>query len=381
VKILVVAPQLGFEQSGRIVPGGLLNFGRCVARVLASCVKVEKLGVWCQVDPPGTEVYITKMLHVYSHSALEVDIRCFGGSKLRLGLAVIWASVIKTYDHVIYLLVNQAVLANIPCHLPYTVWEIGQELFEPVSHWKYSALAHANRLLSISQTTNDLAIHNNPGLPAAHVVYLCLEPPLFDPELEDDPILKEVYYPSQREPAVFILGNLHQALLYKGHQELISGWAEVIHHCPQAELWIGSDGDGRPELELLSKTLPESIARQIHFLGRLADEAVHERFRRCRIFAMPSSGEGFGLVFVEAARYGIPCIGGKHDSVKEIVLHGETGLLVEQEPHDVASACIRLLTDDDLAKRMGEAGRERYLNNFQFSHFRERLLHALELNQ
>jgi hypothetical protein len=46
----------------------------------------------------------------------------------------------------------------------------------------------------------------------------------------------------------------------------------------------------------------------------------------------------------------------------------------------VARACLQLLTDDDLAARLGEAGRRRYLENFRFPHFRQRLLSALELD-
>ena len=95
------------------------------------------------------------------------------------------------------------------------------------------------------------------------------------------------------------------------------------------------------------------------------------------IVTMPSAGEGFGLVFVEAARYGLPSIGGKYDSAKEVIVDGATGLLVEQHPHDVAVACLRLLRDDALAQRLGDAGRRRYLERFRFCHFRARLLGAL----
>jgi glycosyltransferase involved in cell wall biosynthesis len=63
--------------------------------------------------------------------------------------------------------------------------------------------------------------------------------------------------------------------------------------------------------------------------------------------------------------------------VKEIIVDGATGLLVEQDPHDVAVACLRLLRDDALAQRLGEAGRRRYLEGFRFCHFRARLLAAL----
>jgi glycosyltransferase involved in cell wall biosynthesis len=121
------------------------------------------------------------------------------------------------------------------------------------------------------------------------------------------------------------------------------------------------------------------VARRIIFFGRLDKDALDRAYRTCRVFAMPSTGEGFGLVFVEAGCFGVPCVGGKRDGAKEIILHGQTGLLVEQRPEDVAAACLRLLADDDLARRMGNAGQQRYLDHFQFHHFRDRLLQAIEL--
>jgi phosphatidylinositol alpha-1,6-mannosyltransferase len=190
---------------------------------------------------------------------------------------------------------------------------------------------------------------------------------------------EEAYDPARREPAVAIVGNMHQGLLYKGHQQLIAGWPEVVRACPEAELWIVGGGGGRGEIEARLETLPRAAARRIKFLGRLGDAELNEVYRRCRVFAMPSAGEGFGLVFVEAARHGLPSIGGKYDSAKEIIVHNATGLIVEQHPHDIAFACVRLLRDDALAQRLGEAGRRRYLEGFRFCHFRARLLAALGL--
>jgi len=94
---------------------------------------------------------------------------------------------------------------------------------------------------------------------------------------------------------------------------------------------------------------------------------------------MPSSGEGFGLVFVEAARHGLPSIAGRYDAAREIVLHNETGLLTEQHPHDLALACIRLLRDPALARSLGQAALERYQKHYRFTHFRTRVLSSMEL--
>jgi len=139
-------------------------------------------------------------------------------------------------------------------------------------------------------------------------------------------------------------------------------------------------GRGDGEALLREQVNRLSVHAAIHFFGAVSEADLARLYQTARVFAMPSTGEGFGLVFVEAARYGLPCIGGKYDAAKEIIHHGQTGLLTEQHPHDVALACIRLLTDDAGAERLGEAGRLRYRNNFRFTHFRERLLSSMGLD-
>jgi phosphatidylinositol alpha-1,6-mannosyltransferase len=280
----------------------------------------------------------------------------------------------RDHDRVMYLLVNQAVLAHLPAHPPYAVWEIGVELFEPASWPKRRALRRAEGLLSISQHTAETAARHNPGLPPAQVVHPGLEP-------DENEAASEPYHPAMRASAVLIVGNMYRTMPYKGHRQLIDAWPQVVAGCPKAELWIVGGGDGRPELEAQARSTARGTASQIRFLGQLDEAALQESYSRCRAFAMPSTGEGFGLVFLEAARHGVPCIGCRRDAAREIIVEGETGLLVEQAPGEIAPACLRLLTDAGLAQRLGEAGRRRYLENFRFEHFRTRLLSALDLER
>jgi phosphatidylinositol alpha-1,6-mannosyltransferase len=253
-------------------------------------------------------------------------------------------------------------------------------VFEPVSWAKRRALGRAALLLSSSRHTAERAAQLNPGISLARAVHLCVEPPLFGDEADADPAPLEAYRPASRRRAVLIVGNMYRNSRYKGHRQLIEAWGEVVAACGEAELWIVGGGDGQPELEAQTRALAPAVARQIHFLGQLEDEALQRRYQTCRAFAMPSTGEGFGLVFVEAARYGVPCIGCRRDAAREIIEDGETGLLVEQSPGEIAAACLRLLTDDALALRLGESGRRRYREQFRYENFRDRLLHALRLN-
>lgn len=322
------------------------------------------------------------MVQIYAHQSLDLEVRIFAGSRTRLAAAVAGASWRRDYDHIMYVLVNQARLALLPGHLPYTVWKIGVELFQPISGWQNRVLQQADGLLSISHSTTRLAVRNNPGLPPGRVVHLCFEPALYAPESAGKFALEPPYQPEKREQAVMMVASMYRWGQYgKGHRELIAAWPHVVKTCPQAELWLVGDGDGCLELQNQVRTMPARIAGQIKFLGRIDEATLQACYRRCRVFAMPSTVEGFGLVFVEAAQYGLPCIGGKRDSASEIILDNQTGLLVEQRPLDIARACLRLLSDDDLAQRLGRAAQQRCLSYFQFQHFRERLLLALGFEQ
>ncbi len=371
MRLLLIAPQLGVTTGKEYLPGGLPQFCRTVCRALATMPHIEKLGVWAQVEAADVSARCEALIAAYAHRRLKVEVRCFGGDRARLTLAAAQAGFRSDYDRVHYMLMNQAVLGLLPRHPPYDVWLIGREARVKVARSKALALKKADRLIGISKCIlDDFYTENVNGTPS-RVVHACL-----DPENEVAAPAPP-YNPAARRPIVLIVANMLPGLRYKGHRELILGWPEVLSKVPGAELWIAGGGLGRPEIELLVAALPAAAQRAIKFLGILSNTDLHAAYNQSRVFAMPSSNEGFGLVFVEAARFGLPSIGGKHDGVKEVVVDRETGLLVEQEPEAVAQACIQLLSDDALSARMGQAAHSRYTANFTFERFRERMSIAM----
>jgi phosphatidylinositol alpha-1,6-mannosyltransferase len=373
MKYLLVTPQFGYDEKGRATPGGLLQFGRCLARALASSPDLSSLDIWCQVDSRHKETHIAELAQTYAHPKLDLRVRAFGGRRLSLAGALAESCRRGRFDRVMYTLVNQAVLSELPYHPPFDVWQIGTEFFRRLGYTKRRVMRSALRVFSISRHTTQLAAWYTPGLWEGTVVPLCAEPS--DRDLIDN----APYLAGERQAAVLIVGNIHDGLMYKGHQQLIAAWPQVASVCPEAQLWIVGHGDGAPLLWDQVQRLPAHIGSRIHFFGAVSGPELERLYRTARVFAMPSTGEGFGLVFVEAARYGLPCIAGKYDAAREIILHDQTGLLAEQHPHDLALACLRLLTDPAVAERLGEAGRLRYTNYFRFTHFRERLLTSMGL--
>ena len=103
----------------------------------------------------------------------------------------------------------------------------------------------------------------------------------------------------------------------------------------------------------------------MRFVGQVGDDEVDAWYHACDVFVLASresdvsgGAEGYGIVFVEASLRGKPVVGGRSGGIPDAVIDGETGLLVDpSDPADIAEAVTRLLTERELADRLGRGGR------------------------
>src|SRR5262249_37319466 len=124
---------------------------------------------------------------------------------------------------------------------------------------------------------------------------------------------------------------------------------------------------------LQSKAASLNARGAILFLGRVDDASLAREYERCTAVVMPSRGEGFGLVFIEAMRAGRGCIGG-HGSASEIIVGGAPGFGVDPGDRvELRRAIVGMLSDRAGSAAMGARGRARFLQHFTEEHFRRRL--------
>ncbi|HEU0298751.1 MAG TPA: glycosyltransferase family 4 protein, partial [Longimicrobium sp.] len=98
----------------------------------------------------------------------------------------------------------------------------------------------------------------------------------------------------------------------------------------------------------------------VHRGVRAYTPAWFDLWRRADLFAMPTRGEAFGMVFQEAAAAGLPSIGTRINAIPEIVQHAATGLLVPpDDPRALAVALRRLIGDAPMRARLARAARAR----------------------
>ena len=163
-------------------------------------------------------------------------------------------------------------------------------------------------------------------------------------------------------PRLLCVGRL---IPIKGHIVLLRAFAMARREVPELELEIAGRGPLEPALRALAREL--GIADAVRFLGYV--NPIQGAIERAAIVVVPSMGEGFGMVALEAMERARPVIAASIGGLSELVSHGETGLLVppgEAEPF--ARALVELGSDLGRAKRMGDAGRERAMGKFQ-EHF------------
>jgi phosphatidylinositol alpha-1,6-mannosyltransferase len=182
--------------------------------------------------------------------------------------------------------------------------------------------------------------------------------------------------PPGKIPAAIIIGRMNATEDYKGHRELIAAWPLVIDRIPDAELWIVGDGNAAADLKSLASA--GSASAQIRFFGPVSEEEKQRLLRQSRCLVLPSRGEGFGLVYLEAMRLGRPCLSSVHDAGQEVIAPPQSGLAVEPgDAHALAEAVAELLKPDCRWQQWSANAKCRYEAEFTAAHFQQRLADAL----
>ena len=138
----------------------------------------------------------------------------------------------------------------------------------------------------------------------------------------------------------------------KGVDTLLHAFARVRN---ESFLRIVGIGPERGRLERLAGEL--AIADRVHFLGQLSFQALVTEYRNATVFALPSSQEGFGIVFLEAMASSLPIVAGRAAAVPELVEDGVNGFLVDPDDREtLARTLARLLQEPETRLAMGAAG-------------------------
>lgn len=330
--------------------GGICAVARITASALLGPCRMEALACRDAAD----------------HRIATIAVRSFADHRPRFFLANLAAS--QRATHVVYDFAGTArAHVDLPFRRrPYAVWVHGLEIWNSSARKYLRAVSGASLILANSAYTVARA---NGLLPNDVELITC---PLGTPQ--DEPPAK--IGPADGPPTVMLLGRADE-LFAKGHDVLIEVWPDVVSAVPDAQLLLVGGGNALGRVRDLAAASP--ARNSIKIAGFVPDEEIDAYWRRAVVFAMLGYTEGFGIVYIEAMRRGLPVIASTDDAGQEINIDGKTGFNIScKDTRRLSEALVMLLRDRDAARNLGAAGHSRWREQYTFSSFARRFTEATQ---
>ncbi|MFQ5866786.1 MAG: glycosyltransferase family 4 protein [bacterium] len=169
----------------------------------------------------------------------------------------------------------------------------------------------------------------------------------------------------------------------KGHDMVIKSLPEVLKRVPKVTYLIAGIGPRRTFLESLVKEM--GIQQNVIFLGYVPENELPMLYNTCNVFILTSRPlgrcvEGFGIVFLEAGACKKPVIGENSGGIPDAVINGKTGILVNSNNSgEIVKALISLLSDHNLAKKLGDNGYKRIVKELTWNKIGLNMMKEIEI--
>jgi glycosyltransferase involved in cell wall biosynthesis len=327
--------------------GGIAKFNRDFLRALDSCNIVERVHALPRLiaDPiksraiPEAVVYDRKAARGKTAFTARVLVNLVGPSQLNLVIC----------GHIN--LLPAAWLASWLRGARLVLIIHGIEAWEPPRKLLIRQLARTvNAVISVSRVSaKRFADWSNVPLERAFILPNCVDLEQFQPQQRDTALLKR--YGLQSSRVILTVGRLESRERYKGFDEVINAMPLLVKRFPDLKYLIVGWGSDRARLE--AKVADLGLAANVIFAGYIPESEKVAHYNLADVYVMPSIGEGFGIVLIEAAACGIPVVASQSDGSREALLDGQLGRLVDpKKPDELIQAVASFLERAPLRKRM-----------------------------
>ncbi len=303
--------------------------------------KVNRLAGKALAEISAEQDYSFSLYSMYDHphEVMETYIppsvfRAFSGNKIKMTAAAIIEgrkAELVLLSHINLLAIGWAIRRLSPktkvlliCH--------GIEVWKPLPFWKKAMLRGLGGYLPVSHFTMQ-KMHELYGLPAGKMRVLnnCIDPFLARSNNSAEQLsrTKTKYGFTNDDEVLFTLTRLKSSEQYKGYDRVIEALPAMLRQRPNAKyLLAGKYDEGeRKRLNALIESL--GLQNKVVMTGFITDEEAADCFAAAALYIMPSTGEGFGIVFIEALFHGLPVIAGNRDGSVDALGGGKFGLLID----------------------------------------------------
>ncbi|MEM9028956.1 MAG: glycosyltransferase family 4 protein [Pseudomonadota bacterium] len=242
---------------------------------------------------------------------------------------------------------------------PYWLQVHGIEAWQPQGAAKRWAVDRATLVTSVSRYTRTRLLDWSDIAPERVRVLPNTVSADFTPRPRRQDLIERYGLAGKR--VITTVGRLDALEQYKGHDRIIAAMPDVLQQVPDAVYLIVGSGDDQLRLQALADQA--GVRDRVTFAGQIPGDELADHVALSDVFAMPSTGEGFGIAFLEAAAMGVPVIGGNRDGSADALADGAIGQMINpDDPAELKDAiCAHLL-------RPTPAGHDR-IARFTQSHF------------
>ena len=348
--------------------GGIPTYNRLFCRALNEFSEGQEKRVLVAIDKPAEIEHSSTALH-------RLQIEAYAGNRRAFVRRVLNLALTRRIDLALIGHVNYAplgwLLRKLQPQLRYGVTVHGVDVWSKLPRWKRRALQQANFITSVSEYTKRQAVAVNGA--SADRFYLL--PNTLEWSQEEIGAVSAL----PRLPTgtrLLTVCRLEATEQYKGVDTVIEALPAVIRQVPDLQYHVvGSGTDLDRHQELARKA---GVAERVHFLGLVDAGTLRACYQSCDLFVMPSAGEGFGIVYLEAMQYAKAVVAAHAGATPEVVLDGITGLLVQYgNVQQLAHALTRLCLEPELRTQLGQAGSRRLQEKFTFRRFNQTLTDIL----
>ena len=235
-------------------------------------------------------------------------------------------------DHIVSTHVNfgpAAHLAKRMLGIPFTLVAHGIDIHPALPSRTAEAIRAADRILAVSHWTRDRVLALG-GVDPARVVILpnTMDESRFSIGPRPDLLQKRYAIPAGSK-IILSVARLDATERYKGYDRMVRALPQLQEDSGPIHFVLVGEGQDKVRVDALAKIL--GIERLITLAGFVPDEELADHYRLADVFAMPSTGEGFGIVFLEAMSCGTPVVAGCLDGSVDALDNGRLGVLVEPE--------------------------------------------------
>lgn len=316
--------------------GGIAQYNRDLLEALAVQPTVESIRVLARHGPDSAESIPPKVF--------------IGGpfGKLRFTLAAIIAAIRIKRPFIVFCgHINFAPLAgglNWITGAPIWLQVHGTEAWQRPSGLRHQAVERFQLITAVSRFTRSKLLSWAALSPARVKVLPNTVHAHFVPGPKSQELLDR--YGLAGKKVLLTVARLSAQEQYKGHDLVISALPDLLTRFPEVRYLVVGEGDDCERINALAQR--SGVSEQVIFAGAVAHHQLPDHYRLADVFVMPSTGEGFGIAFLEAAASGSKVVGCGMDGSRDALREGRLGTIAAPTPESVREAVGRMLSSNDV---------------------------------